>query len=187
MKHSSVTLIVFGAMFPTGAQRLHAQLPNLDPTLLAAFSWLNIGPDSGDGDRDSWANVTPPGKPDFGRISLIDASSLDETTAYVSARLAMLDDFRQHIWKTQNFGQTCLREADAAVEADTYQVRNRSNQRPLSFPIKVNNRLANLLSISEQADERPGSGKYAVSGIMAERLVGTCLASRQFGKRSWVR
>ena len=31
------------------------------------------------------------------------------------------------------------------VEGDIYQMRNRSNQDPLNFPIKVNNRLANLL------------------------------------------
>ena len=63
-----------------------------------------------------------------------------------------------------------LREAASAVEADIYQVRNRSNQDPLNFPIKVNNRLANLLSMSERGDGRPGSGMYAVFEIMVERL-----------------
>ena len=65
-----------------------------------------------------------------------------------------------------------LREAASAVEADIYQVRNRSNQDPLNFPIKVNNRLANLLSMSERGDGRPGSGMYAVFEIMVERLRG---------------
>ena len=153
-----------GAMFPTGAQPLHAQHPNLP----AGFSWSNIGPDG----RDSWANVTPAAEPDFGRVSLIDASSFDDAKAYVSPRLATLDDFRQHIWKTEAVGQRCLREAAAAAEADTYQVRNRSNQGPLSFPIKVHYRLANLLSLSARGDGRPGSGNYVVFGIMVERLLG---------------
>ena len=65
-----------------------------------------------------------------------------------------------------------LRESASAVEADIYQVRNRSNQDPLNFPIKVNNRLANLLSMSERGDGRPGSGMYAVFEIMVERLEG---------------
>ena len=65
-----------------------------------------------------------------------------------------------------------LRDAASAVEADIYQVRNRSNQDPLNFPIKVNNRLANLLSMSERGDGRPGSGMYAVFEIMVERLRG---------------
>ena len=63
-----------------------------------------------------------------------------------------------------------LRVAASEVEGDIYQVRNRSNQDPLNFPIKVNNRLANLLSMSERGDGRPGSGMYAVYEIMVERL-----------------
>ncbi len=58
----------------------------------------------------------------------------------------------------------------SAVEANIYQVRNRSNQDPLNFPIKVNNRLANLLSMSERGDGRPGSGLEEVFAIMVERL-----------------
>ena len=65
-----------------------------------------------------------------------------------------------------------LEESASAVEADIYQVRNQSNQDPLNFPIRVNNRLANLLSMSEQGDGRPGSGMYAVYEIMVERLEG---------------
>ena len=37
-------------------------------------------------------------------------------------------------------------------------MRNRSNQDPLNFPIKVNNGLANLPSMSERGDGRPGGG-----------------------------
>ena len=59
----------------------------------------------------------------------------------------------------------------SAVEADIYQVRNRSNQDPLNFPIKVNNRLANLLSMSERGDGRPGAGMEEVFQIMIDELV----------------
>ena len=65
-----------------------------------------------------------------------------------------------------------LRVAASEVEGEIYQVRNWSNQDPLNFPIKVNNRLANLLSMSERRDGRPGSGMYAVYEIMVERLFG---------------
>ena len=48
-------------------------------------------------------------------------------------------------------------ETDAsAVEEDIYQVRNQSGQDPLNFPIRVNNRLAKLLSMAERGDGRPG-------------------------------
>ncbi len=58
------------------------------------------------------------------------------------------------------------------VEADIYQIRNRSGQDPLNFPIKVNNRLANLLSMSERGDGPPGSGMREIFGIMVEELRG---------------
>ena len=65
-----------------------------------------------------------------------------------------------------------LRAALDEVEGEIYQVRNRSNQDPLNFPIKVNNRLANLLSMSERGDGRPGSGMYDVFEVMVGRLGG---------------
>ena len=65
-----------------------------------------------------------------------------------------------------------LRAALDEIEGEIYQVRNRSNQDPLNFPIKVNNRLANLLSMSERGDGRPGSGMEEVFGVMVGRLEG---------------
>jgi photosystem II stability/assembly factor-like uncharacterized protein len=58
------------------------------------------------------------------------------------------------------------------VEARIYQVRNRSNQDPLNFPIRVNNRLANLLSMTERGDGRPNEGMQEVFQIMTDELAG---------------
>ena len=58
------------------------------------------------------------------------------------------------------------------VEANIYQVRNRSNQDPLNFPIKVNNRLANLLSMVERGEGRPNDGMREVFQIMVDELAG---------------
>jgi len=41
------------------------------------------------------------------------------------------------------------------VEQDVYQVRNQSNQDPLNFPIRTNNRLASLLRVVETGEGRP--------------------------------
>ncbi|HJQ20916.1 MAG TPA: glycosyl hydrolase, partial [Gemmatimonadaceae bacterium] len=41
------------------------------------------------------------------------------------------------------------------VEDDIYQVKNQSGQDPLNFPIRINNRLANLLRVVTSADGRP--------------------------------
>jgi photosystem II stability/assembly factor-like uncharacterized protein len=42
-----------------------------------------------------------------------------------------------------------------AVEEDVYQVRNQSNQDPLNFPIKTNNRLASLLRVVSTGEGAP--------------------------------
>ncbi|HEU4989151.1 MAG TPA: glycosyl hydrolase [Gemmatimonadaceae bacterium] len=42
-----------------------------------------------------------------------------------------------------------------AIEANIYQVKNQSGQDPLNFPIKINNRIATLLSSVNQGDGRP--------------------------------
>ena len=65
---------------------------------------------------ESWKNVTPPDMPDFGRVSLIDASAFDAGKAYVSARLPLLDDFRPHVWRTEDYGETWTRIADGIRE-----------------------------------------------------------------------
>ncbi|MCX5754983.1 MAG: glycosyl hydrolase [Gemmatimonadetes bacterium] len=41
------------------------------------------------------------------------------------------------------------------VEDDIYQVKNQSGQDPLNFPIRINNRMANLLSIVQRGDGAP--------------------------------
>jgi hypothetical protein len=48
-----------------------------------------------------------------------------------------------------------LQKELTAVEEDVYQVRNQSNQDPLNFPIKTNNRLASLLRVVQAGDGKP--------------------------------
>lgn len=61
-----------------------------------------------------------------------------------------------------------------AVEGEIYQVRNRSNQDPLNFPIKLNNRIAALLGVVQGAPGRPTAQSYEVfemlSGLLGEQL-----------------
>ena len=68
-------------------------------------------------------------------------------------------------------GET-LRTNASGVEENVYQVRNQSGQDPLNFPIKVNNRLANLLSMSERGDGRPTTYMPEIFGILQTELKG---------------
>jgi photosystem II stability/assembly factor-like uncharacterized protein len=57
----------------------------------------------------------------------------------------------------------------SAVEEDVYQVRNQSNQDPLNFPIKTNNRLASLLRVVETGEGRPiGNAEPIFTDLQAE-------------------
>ncbi len=66
-------------------------------------------------------------------------------------------------------GATLVTNA-SVVEDSTYQVRNQSGQDPLNFPIRVNNRLATLLSMSERGDGRPTTNMPEIFGILNTEL-----------------
>ncbi|HKS07790.1 MAG TPA: glycosyl hydrolase [Gemmatimonadaceae bacterium] len=58
-----------------------------------------------DGGR-TWTNVTPPGMPEFGRVSIIDASSFETGRAYAAVKRQLLDDRAPYIFRTTDFGRT---------------------------------------------------------------------------------
>ena len=67
-----------------------------------------------------------------------------------------------------------LTSALSETEGQIYQVRNQSGQDPLNFPIKINNRLASLLSVVNRGDTRPSSNIPAIfKGLVADLKVHT--------------
>lgn len=62
----------------------------------------------------------------------------------------------------------------AAIEERLYQVRNQSSQDPLNYPIRLNNKLAALMSLVEDAEAAPTAQSFAVfeelSGQLAREL-----------------
>ncbi|MEP7381686.1 MAG: glycosyl hydrolase [Gemmatimonadota bacterium] len=67
----------------------------------------------------TWSNVTPPGMPDFGRVSQIDASAFASGTAYISVRKPLLNDFSPYIFKTTDYGKTWTKIVNG-IRADAY-------------------------------------------------------------------
>jgi photosystem II stability/assembly factor-like uncharacterized protein len=62
----------------------------------------------------------------------------------------------------------------SAVEEEIYQVRNQSNQDPLNFPIKINNRLATLLRTVTTGDGKPiGNAEPIFNDLVQELKVQT--------------
>jgi photosystem II stability/assembly factor-like uncharacterized protein len=72
----------------------------------------------------NWATVTPPGMPEFGRVSQIDASSFDGGTAYVAVKKPLLNDFSPYLFRTHDFGRTWTKIVDGIPAKDyTHVVR----------------------------------------------------------------
>ena len=56
------------------------------------------------------------------------------------------------------------------VEEDIYQVKNQSGQDPLNFPIRINNRLANLLRVVNAGDGKPIANAPVLLDKYSEQL-----------------
>jgi photosystem II stability/assembly factor-like uncharacterized protein len=65
-----------------------------------------------------------------------------------------------------------LTKALSVVEEDIYQVRNQSNQDPLNFPIKTNNRLASLLRVAVSGEGRPTGNVEPIFAELTAELQG---------------
>src|ERR1700737_3730582 len=63
---------------------------------------VNVTRDGG----KTWKNVTPPGLPEWARISMIEASSFGPGTAYVAANRYQLDDMKPYLYRTNDYGAT---------------------------------------------------------------------------------
>lgn len=71
----------------------------------------------------------------------------------------------------QELGAT-VNERLSGVESEVYQVKNRSGQDPLNFPIKLNNKIAALLNQVEGAENRPTDQSYEVFDVLSGALDG---------------
>jgi hypothetical protein len=58
----------------------------------------------------------------------------------------------------------------SAIEEEIYQVRNQSNQDPLNFPIKINNRIASLLRVVNSGDGKPIGNAAAIFTDLSNEL-----------------
>jgi photosystem II stability/assembly factor-like uncharacterized protein len=58
-----------------------------------------------DGGR-TWKNVTPPGLTPWSKVSIMDASHFDRSTAYAAVNRIRCDDLRPHIYRTRDGGKT---------------------------------------------------------------------------------
>ncbi len=66
-----------------------------------------------------WENVTPKAMPDWGTVSMIEASSRDAGTAYIAVERHKMDDFTPYVFKTTDFGKSWTKLVNG-LPADDY-------------------------------------------------------------------
>ena len=91
---------------------------------------VNVTRDGG----KTWTNVTPKEMPEFGRVSIIDASAFDPGAAYVAVKRPLLTDFAPYIFRTHDFGKTWTKIVNGLTPVDyVHSVREDPMRRGLLY------------------------------------------------------
>lgn len=73
-------------------------------------------------------------------------------------------------FKVINDAGTALNKNLTAIEETLYQTKNQSNQDPLNFPIRLNNKIAALQGVVESSDNKPTDQTYVVFKELSAKL-----------------
>jgi len=80
----------------------------------------------------NWSNVTPHDMPQWGTVSMIEASRYDANTAYVAVDRHKLDDDNPYVFRTNDSGKTWAR-IDSGLGSSVHAVREDSVKRGLLY------------------------------------------------------
>jgi hypothetical protein len=101
-----------------------------------------------------------------------DVSQADEIVIEVRELKRQMDDrLKENSDAALKTSLDAFREKLTEIEEDVYQVRNRSGQDPLNFPIKLNNKIAALGSTVEHGDGKPTTSSYDVFKLLHGKLL----------------
>ena len=102
---------IYGTIFTIAPSRL-------EPNTIWTGSDDGLAYVTRDGGK-KWEKITPPGLPEFSRISLIEASPHKPGTAYLAAKRYQLDDRAPYIFKTHDYGKSWTKITNG-IRADDY-------------------------------------------------------------------
>ncbi len=108
------------------------------------------------------------------------ASQITKKTSMANEAVIRIRKIREQLLKGEESSKEGARKksttdfvnAITKIEEALYQVKNQSDQDPLNFPIKLNNRLASLRRSLEDGDARPTDGAVKVFNELSEELDG---------------
>jgi photosystem II stability/assembly factor-like uncharacterized protein len=103
-------------------------------------------------------------------ISQADLQEQFDLAIKVRDEVSEADDMVALIRKVKPKADPSTKDTLSTIEEELYQVRNRSNQDPLNFPIKLNNQIAALMRVIETGDAKPTDQSYVVYKELTDRL-----------------
>ena len=94
-----------------------APSPLTAPTLWVGTDdgWIHLTLDDG----QTWQNVTPPELTSWSRVTMLEASHFDASTAYASVDRHQLGDFEPYVYRTRDLGKT-WQKVTAGLPAGVY-------------------------------------------------------------------
>jgi photosystem II stability/assembly factor-like uncharacterized protein len=97
-------------------------------------------------------------------------SETNESVVRIRAVRKQLEDYTKRDDKRVADAAAALIKRFTAVEEELYQTKNRASEDPLNFPIKLNNKLAHVLSVVQSSDNRPTDQSYMVYEDLATQV-----------------
>jgi photosystem II stability/assembly factor-like uncharacterized protein len=135
-------------------------------------------------DGKNWSNVTPKAMPEWGTVSMIEASPYAAGTAYVSVQRHKMDDFAPYIFKTTDFGKTWTSLAgNLPADAFVHAVREDPKRKGLLY---AGTERGVFFSFDDGASWQPLQGNLPVSPVYDLFVHNNDLIVATHGRAFWV-
>jgi len=132
----------------------------------------------------AWENVTPKAMPEWGTVSMIEASPTDAGTAYVAVERHKLDDFTPYVFKTTDFGKTWTALANGIPKDDyVHAVRMDPKRKGLLY---AGTERGVYFSFDDGANWQPLQLNLPVSPVNDLIVKGNDLAVATHGRSFWL-
>jgi photosystem II stability/assembly factor-like uncharacterized protein len=131
-----------------------------------------------------WENVTPKAMPEWGTVSMIEASPTEAGTAYIALERHKLDDFAPYVFKTSDFGKTWAKLVNG-LPANSYVHAVRVDPKRASL-LFVGTESGVFISYNDGAQWQPLQHNLPVSPVNDLVVKNDDLVVATHGRSFWV-
>jgi photosystem II stability/assembly factor-like uncharacterized protein len=132
----------------------------------------------------NWSNVTPKGMPEWGTVSMIEASPFQAGAAYVAVERHRIDDFAPYAFKTTDFGKTWTSISNGiASDAYVHAIREDSKHKGLLY---AGTERGIYVSFDDGANWQPIQLNLPVSPVNDLIVHGNDLVVATHGRSFWI-